>query len=131
VLQRTGMRRECGLTLVELLVVVAIVGLLAGIAVQSYAAYRQRAYDAQVLSDIGNARVAEEAYYSQSQVYRPVPAVTGGPIVVEMPGFVVSASVTIEVTVPAPDNFVVVGTSSKGSGLTFTYDNTVGRIVGQ
>lgn len=60
---------EHGFTFVELLIVVAIIGLLAAIAIPQFAAYRQRAHDATCLSDLKNFKKVMEAYRSDNQDY--------------------------------------------------------------
>ena len=58
-----------GFTLIELLIVVAIIGILAAIAIPQFAAYRQRAYNSSALSDLRNAKTAEESLYADIQGY--------------------------------------------------------------
>jgi len=60
---------EKGFTLIELLIVVAIIGILAAIAIPQFASYRQRAFNSAAQSDIKNARVAQEALFSDFQAY--------------------------------------------------------------
>ena len=62
-------RDEKGFTLVELLVVVAIIGILAAIAIPQFSAYRQRAYDSASLSDLKNFKGAMEAHFADKQNY--------------------------------------------------------------
>ena len=58
-----------GFTLIELMIVIAIIGILAAIAIPQFAAYRTRAYNAAAESDLRNCRTALEAYYADYQQY--------------------------------------------------------------
>ena len=62
-------KNDKGFTLIELLIVVAIIGILAAIAIPQFAAYRQRAYNSAALSDLRNAKTAEESLYAEIQAY--------------------------------------------------------------
>ena len=56
-------------TLVELLIVIAIIAILAAIAIPQFSKYKQRAYVAAMKSDAHNIIAAEEAYYAQKDEY--------------------------------------------------------------
>ena len=60
---------EKGFTLIELMIVIAIIGILAAIAIPQFTAYRQRGFNAACQSDLRNAATAQEAYYTDSQSY--------------------------------------------------------------
>ena len=58
-----------GFTLIELLIVVVIIGILASIAIPKWANTKQKAYVAQMKSDLKNLATAEEAFYYDSAYY--------------------------------------------------------------
>lgn len=58
-----------GFSLVELLIVVAIIGIIAAIAIPQFAAYRNKAYNSAALSDLNVIRLRMETLYAEHQVY--------------------------------------------------------------
>jgi len=58
-----------GFTLIELLIVVVIIGILAAIAIPKFATTKEKAYIASMKSDLRNLATAEEAYFSDAEVY--------------------------------------------------------------
>lgn len=58
-----------GFTLIELLIVVVILGILAAIAITNFGNSKERAMVAAMKTDLRNLVSAEEAFYSNGQVY--------------------------------------------------------------
>jgi prepilin-type N-terminal cleavage/methylation domain-containing protein len=57
---------EGGFTLVELLIVIAIIGILAAIAVPQFTQYKKRSYDADAKSNLHNLYLACKAYWADN-----------------------------------------------------------------
>jgi len=62
-------KTEKGFTLIELMIVVAIIGILAAIAIPQFANYRTKAFNSAAVSDLHTARMAEEAVFADYQKY--------------------------------------------------------------
>lgn len=58
-----------GFTLVELMIVVAIIGILAAIAIPQFASFRVKAFNSAASSDVKNIKTSLESYYSDHQAY--------------------------------------------------------------
>jgi len=60
------LRNKKGFTLIELMIVIAIIGILALIAIPNFIQLRSRAYNASAQSSGRNAKTAQEVYFQNS-----------------------------------------------------------------
>ena len=74
---RTSNRK--GFSLIELLIVVVIIGILAAIAIPKFANTKEKAYIAQMKSDLKNLASAEESYFADKNTYASLAAIQADP----------------------------------------------------
>lgn len=89
---------EGGFTLIELLATIAIVGILSAVATSQFSDYKVRAFDARAESDLREAIVAEEAYFTDFDQYL---ACSDAVCDTDLPGFKLSNGVEIDATLRA------------------------------
>ena len=113
-------RDEKGFTLIELMIVIAIIGILAAIAIPQFSAYRMRAFNSAAQSDLRNAATAQEAFFVDNQTYTTTEG-SGGL------NLTTSDGVTVAVTAADTDDYTM--TASHGSGdRTYTLTGPGGSI---
>lgn len=62
-------KNQKGFTLIELMIVIAIIGILAAIAIPQFSNYRAKSFNSAAISDLRNARTDLEGYYAEWQSY--------------------------------------------------------------
>jgi general secretion pathway protein G len=91
--------------LVELLVVIVILGVLAGIVVFAVGGISNKSTRAACNSDVAAVQTAEEAYYAQNNAYTTIAALVTANLLRSAPsnaGYVISASSTTGAVTSAP-----------------------------
>jgi type IV pilus assembly protein PilA len=108
-IQRSTARRGAGFTLVELMIVVAIVGVLVAVAIPSFLRYQLRARSTETLSHLKGIATSEDAYFAENGTYVSVPT----PVPASLPGY-------SRLPWPAGTRFDLIGWAPDG-GVVFQY----------
>jgi type IV pilus assembly protein PilA len=122
-------RGQKGFTLIELMIVIAIIGILAAIAIPQFTQYRKRAYDASAKADLKSAYTAAQAWFNDNPSGSlPAATITSATTTGELPsnGFKASTGVTATVTGGSMSGFSIATTHSQG---TKTYNITAGGTL--
>ena len=103
---------EKGFTLIELMIVIAIIGILAAIAIPQFSAYRTRAFNSAANADLRNAATAQEAYFVDNQTYAQTADIA---ILTGQYGLLTSSGVTLTINSANSTLYTMTASNSKGN----------------
>ncbi len=102
-------KSDKGFTLIELMIVIAIIGILAAIAIPQFTAYRQRSYNASAQADLRNAITAQEAWFVDNAIYCTTAADLNSY------GVTLSTNVTLSVAAASATGYTMKAWNSSGN----------------
>ena len=125
---------EKGFTLIELMIVIAIIGILAAIAIPQFNAYRARSYNASANADMRNLQTSMEGYYVDFEIY-PTCADTAEVIsTLGGYGFTKSSGVVIGAVAGTDSDYTVDDSYNSKAGdkaITYTIDTSLSTEIGK
>jgi len=61
--------RQNGFTLLEIMIVFAVIAILTAVAIPQFASYKQKGYDSAAESDLRNAKIVIESFFAENHFY--------------------------------------------------------------
>jgi type IV pilus assembly protein PilE len=126
----TGARRDAaGFTLIELMIAVAIVGIIAAVAYPQYTSYVVRSRLAEASGNLSTTRVKLEQYYQDNRNYSATATACSGVVMPTGTNFTYSCTWG---STSSSQSFVLTaaGNAAAGmSGYTFTVDNNNNQVT--
>jgi type IV pilus assembly protein PilA len=113
-----------GFTLIEVMIVVAIIAILAAIAIPQLSVHRTKSYNTAAVSDLKNAAIAQEAYYVDNRQYtNDINRLTTNPY-----NLFISQGVNVGVSSATNEAYLMTGYHSAGN-ITYTLSGPGGAIT--
>jgi len=99
-----------GFTLIELMIVIAIIGILAAVAIPQFSSYRTRSFNSAAQADLRNVATAQVAYFTDKNTYAShISQLTGGAY-----GYFRTPNVTLDVITADNTSYVIHAWHTRG-----------------
>jgi type IV pilus assembly protein PilA len=106
-------KHEESFTLIELMIVIAIIGILAAIAIGQFTVYRNRSLNRRAMSDLRNAATAQEAYFLDHQTY----CSAVGPLIGAPYGLILSKNVKLDIVAATTSKYTMTAYHLQGDKI--------------
>ena len=117
-------RNQKGFTLIELMIVIAIIGILAAIAIPQFTGYKAKGYNAASKSDLKTAYTVAQAYFIDN------PGATFDAAVLTAGGYRATQGVVLTITAGKQNTLVLTATNPSAGAAAITYSvNSSGVIT--
>lgn len=134
-LKNKSLNKAKGFTLIELMIVVAIIGILAAVALPAYQDYTKKAKFAEVVSMVGAARTAVELCFQTEGAltacdagYQGIPATVATGTYANLDTMTIADGVITAASTSATDSSNMIATPT-GSPLTWTITSTTASCL--
>jgi prepilin-type N-terminal cleavage/methylation domain-containing protein len=116
-------KKNKGFTLIEVMIVVAIIAILAAIAIPQLSVHRTKSYNTTAISDLKNAAIAQEAYYVDNRSYTiNIANLSSSPY-----NFYISEGTSVAVSSATNEAYLMTAYHSAGN-ITYTLSGPGGTI---
>ncbi|MFH1447153.1 MAG: prepilin-type N-terminal cleavage/methylation domain-containing protein [Chloroflexota bacterium] len=117
-------RNQKGFTLIELMIAIAIIGILAAIAIPQFTVYKAKGYNAASKSDLKTAYTAAQAYFTDD------PAATFDAAALTAGGYQATQGVVLTITAGTQSTLEMTATNPNAGAAAITYSvNSAGVIT--